>query len=488
MKNSTFFKLFLSTVLFLGVTIIMNAQLQNTNWYFGNQTGLNFNDGTQPATIITNNIMSSNGGTAAVSDEFGNLLFYTDGITIWNKFNMVIYNGFGLYGSTSVSQSVIIVPKPNDPNLYYIFTNQGQQLFTKGLRYSLVDLIGIYGIHVETFVKNVPLLSRASEKLTAVYNPIDNSYWVVSFAPSTDPNVSDTFYSYKVDFTGVNLRAQSSFTFPFTPNVQFSGGQMKISQDGTALAMAHNTIDVDARYGIQNYTSLFTFDFDLITGEVTAMNSSFICNQFNYYGIEFSPDGNLLYVTGTHKMSDSNVFPVIEEEMGTLYQIPFRSQTQENMGTTLYEGLDPIYALQLGIDGKIYAVNSSGNLGIINNANTEGFGANYEHERIDLNGKATRELPQFIPMVIFDLIPEQKSYTILSNPFKTSLNIQFNKMDIFKLKLYNSYGVKMKEIDYDIFYDGQITSLKTTELLSGVYFLNIKDSNNKQYYETLIKN
>ena len=510
MKNSTTIKYVLSTILFFALIFSTSAQLQNANWYFGNNIGLNFNDGTTAPTIltgatlspaltnvgtITNRPINTDGGVATASDASGNLLFYTDGITVWNKNHAIMNNGTGLFGSKTVSQSVVILPIPNqsdssqDPLEYYIFTNQGAETGSHGLSYTKVDMNFNAGLgQVKTNIKNIQLLPVASEKMTVAFNPTNNSYWLVSFAPSSDPAVSDTFYSYLVTGTHVNLMSQSTFTFPFMPNNAYTGGQMKISPDGSSLAMAHNTIDRHERYGIRNYTSLFTFEFDMFTGDVYLFTSEYLPNDVTFYGIEFSPDSNLLYVTGTHIMSDQNIYPVHEIETSKLYQLPYRNLTQESCMKVLYEGHDPIYGLQSGIDGKIYTVNSSGNLGVINNPNVEGEWAIYEHERIDLNGKATRELPQGIPIGTLDIIFEQKVYSILSNPFQDELKIKFHATDVFKLKLYHANGRKIKEGEFDITVEDQIIKCDTENLQSGIYYIIIKDqTKNKFYFETVIK-
>lgn len=489
MKNSTTLSFLLSIFLVLALILTTSAQLQNTNWYFGNQTGLNFNDGTLPPTILNNGVMSTQGGTAVVSDEEGNLLFYTNSVNVWNKNHQIMKDGAGLYGSTTVSQSVVVIQKPFDAIKYYIITNQGQEVGSHGLSYSYLVMSAENNLgNVDVGQKNVQLLPYASEKLTAVFNPNDDSYWVISFGPSTDPNVSDTFYTFKVDENGINLAYQSTFAFPFEPNTDYTGGQMKISPDGTSLALAHNTISRDDRYGILNYTSLFRFEFDMYSGEVYSMNSQFICNDVSVYGIEFSPDSSLLYVTSTHTLNN-NVYPLLESEFGTLYQINYRNQTQSNFGNILYEGLDPIYGLQLGIDGKIYAVNSSGNLGVINNPNVEGFGANYQHERIDLSGLAEKDLPQLMPYNTGSIIFEQKVYSVLSNPFDESLNTEFYITASYELKLYNIYGTMVKFREVEITSINQRISIDAENLSDGVYILTVQtqDFNNEIENTTVIK-
>ena len=333
MKNKTTLNFLISTVLFLGMILTMQSQLQNANWHLGNQVFLNFNDGTQLPTINTNATTLSvnytnlqNNGGSTVSDESGNLLFYTDGVNVWNRSHTLPIDGTDLSGCTSVSQSVLIVPNPANAEEYYIFTNQGSITGSLGLNYSMVSTNSTVadGTVIRT-TRNTNLLPIASEKMTTVLNPNDNSYWVVAFAPSTNARISDTFYAYKIDRTGVNLINQSTFNFAFAPNTQFSGGQMKISPDLSTLAMAHNTIVSHERYGIQNYTSLFSFDFDILTGVVSSLNQEFVANDLNFYGIEFSPDSNLLYATGTHTLSDQSVYPVHEIEVGRLYQIPYKN-------------------------------------------------------------------------------------------------------------------------------------------------------------------
>jgi len=135
MKKPTSSNFVLSTIIFFVLTLSINAQLQNANWYFGNQAGLNFNDGTAAPTALMNSGMNTVEGCASVSDDNGNLLFYTNGIDVW-KNNHQTVSGSSMYGSVSVSQSVIIVPVSGSGRNFYIFTNQGQESGLNGLSYS----------------------------------------------------------------------------------------------------------------------------------------------------------------------------------------------------------------------------------------------------------------------------------------------------------------------------------------------------------------
>ena len=187
MKKITLFKYLLSAILLLGFLPNMIAQQQNANWYFGNQAGINFNDGTATPTLLTDGAMNAPAGCTTVSDDAGSLLFYTNGVTVWNKNHVPMSNG-NLKGDVAVSQSVVIIPNPANAAQYYVFSNSAENMGNPGLRYSVVDMTLEGGLgDVDSMVKDVSLLTNCSEKMTAIINPYDNSYWLVAFGPSSDP-------------------------------------------------------------------------------------------------------------------------------------------------------------------------------------------------------------------------------------------------------------------------------------------------------------
>src|ERR1043165_1653453 len=97
-------------MLVLVVLIISNkllCQPQTNNWFFTGNNGLNFSSG-NPVNITGGQITVME-GASAVSDKNGQLLFYTDGIKVWNKNHAIMPNGQGLAGGWgSSTQSSII--------------------------------------------------------------------------------------------------------------------------------------------------------------------------------------------------------------------------------------------------------------------------------------------------------------------------------------------------------------------------------------------
>jgi len=113
------------------------SQNEATKWYFGYHAGLDFM--TNPPTIITTGTLYTTEGCASIADAAGNTLFYTDGITVYNKNNLMMANGDTLFGDGSTTQSGIIVKQPGNTNIYYVFT-QDDVGGPNGFCYSIVDM------------------------------------------------------------------------------------------------------------------------------------------------------------------------------------------------------------------------------------------------------------------------------------------------------------------------------------------------------------
>src|SRR5690348_6358610 len=95
---------------------VVAGQKESNIWYFGDRAGLSFNTATP--TVLTNSAMNTDEGCATVCDASGNLLFYTDGRTVYTKNHGTMNNGTGLLGALSTSQSATIVPSPGNASQF----------------------------------------------------------------------------------------------------------------------------------------------------------------------------------------------------------------------------------------------------------------------------------------------------------------------------------------------------------------------------------
>src|SRR5688572_18290741 len=109
-------------LLVLAAVFTSLAQKEGYVWYFGGNAGLNF--ATSPPTVLTNGAVNTAEGSASISNSAGNILFYSDGVTVYNQNHTVMANGNGLLGNFSTTQSAIIVKQPGSSSKYYIFTQQ----------------------------------------------------------------------------------------------------------------------------------------------------------------------------------------------------------------------------------------------------------------------------------------------------------------------------------------------------------------------------
>jgi len=400
------------------ISILGYSQAEASHWYFGNGAGLIFDvsTGTVTSTAAASSTINTNEGCSSISDFNGNLLFYTDGRNVWDKNHNIMSNadynsGTGLMGDPSSTSSGLIVPKPGDPNQYYIFTvdephhqnafafpNQGpaeadgsstneydsgggvpdaDDGFNNGFAYSLVDLTLNNGNgNVVSAEKNIQLVTynpneqdeesyKCSEKITAVEHSDKQSYWVLT-------QFIDNFYAFRVDATGVNTTPVVTNIIPL---INYEGyrrnaiGYMKASPDGSRIAVCHRQ-NGDQPGGFSNNTgSVWIYDFDNTTGILS--NPINLLPNFGPYSVEFSPDSSKLYVSGSNSVT----------------QFDLNTSDPVTTDFMVYSGLNFIGALQLGPDGKIYVANSEDpqSLDVINDPNTYGIGADYVPYQVQLS-------------------------------------------------------------------------------------------------------
>jgi hypothetical protein len=408
-----------------------------TNWYFGSNAGITFNSGSPVA--LTNGVLNTTEGVATISDNSGNLLFYTDGVTVYHRFHGVMTNGFGLFGDMSSTQSSIIVQKPDEPNIYYIFTSDND-VGPNGICYSTVDMsIGLG----EVISKNIQLKTPSCEKLCAVRHCNNQDVWVISHDWG-----NNTFTAWLVNSSGVGTSTSwSNAGAIINGAAQSAYGQLKASPDGRKLAACYYGT---ATTGI-NKVELY--DFNPATGFVT--NGVTLHNQLGLYGVEFSPDGKVLYA-GTNQglLLQWNLCA------GTLAQVQASRVQISNAGPF-------IGSIQKGPDGKIYVARNNTSLSVINNPNVVGLGCNYSDLSVPLAGRSSRMgLPNFASFYV------QPQFT-LPNP-----TIVCNTVN-FSLPIAQSTGCLTQNTQYTYlwnFGDGQTSTEQNPThiyLLSGAYNVSV---------------
>ncbi|WP_299439846.1 T9SS type B sorting domain-containing protein [uncultured Aquimarina sp.] len=421
---------YVSIVLLFLLGSSLYAQGEANNWYFGQNAGINFS--TTPPTPLTDGRINTLEGCTTISDATGGLLFYTDGSTIYTRNHGVMQNGTDLRGDTSSTSSALIVPQPNTPNIYIVFTVDEPHHFNAdnnsstsdgdgvndGLLYSIVDmsLDGGNGA-VVSGQKNIPLVTydtsdtqeslyRCSEKITAVKSDDCDSFWVIT-------HFIDTYYAFSVDQTGVNatpITSQVGVTVPISGYRRNALGYLKASPEGDKLAVVH--------FGLTNVTGgdgpgkVLFYDFDNNTGIVS--NEIELYDGDAPYGIEFSQNGERLYTTvGIGDGGQGNGFLMQFDLTLPNNQIAASGTRIANENGQDSSGFSA-GALQLGPDGRIYRAlynfsSGFGNyLGVIENP--EEVAANIVYSdtgllvNVDGNRGSRIGLPPFIQSIFAQTI------------------------------------------------------------------------------------
>jgi gliding motility-associated-like protein len=421
------------------------SQKEANIWYFGYKIGLDFSqsppalllDGQIAEEGVTNSHMES---SASISDANGKLLFYTNGMTVWNRLHEVMPNGTDLFGESTTTQT-LIVPKPGSTTLYYIFTAspQGDHEFfpveRRGFRYSVIDMSEDSGLG-DVIEKNTLLSVSTTEKMAATRHVNGTDVWVAMHEWN-----NNVFRSYLITEEGINPNPVYSQTGaihsgPSTENTGNAIGQMKISPDGEKLALV---LYIDR--------VLEVFDFNPTNGAIMSIGSVSFEEEIGLlYGLEFSPSSRYLYATN---------------RLCHVFQLDLHAglSREKVVKISRTPPCDSPAQLQLAPDGKIYiAQYSRPAIGAIHLPEVKGEGCEYEARAINIPLEYSRPCGQGLPNFISSYFLNTELYPLrpyfdmpnVFTPNDDGYNDRFVPMVNYniaswKLIVYNRWGLPVFE-------------------------------------------
>ena len=373
-----------------------NAQKRNNIWAFGNNIGLNFN--TDPVTPF---ISKSNGKTppyyvSSICDKNGNLLFYTDGLTVWNGNNFALpkYKDWWPWFKNVIP---LITPYVSNDSLYYLFgidelgPEEGNSY---KLQYLSIKMRNPGDMEEAVFPRPVSissyyttLLSNTSHVLAGTAHCNQKDTWITTHAPGA-------LYSFLITDSGVNpVPVISPVPASILPQRKLitKYGNIKFSANGEKLI-------------IPDSNKIVVFDFDNQTGKFSHPLVLSIPQDQTLEDLEISADGSKIYF-GSFEMPD----PDVPAEVHYLYQMDLDAGSAGQIENTLYKinsgdiavCMRSCYVLQrtmqLGPDGKIYIIRRDGitgpagtiaelgkTLDVINDPSKAGIDANYVESQVNL--------------------------------------------------------------------------------------------------------
>jgi gliding motility-associated-like protein len=351
------------------LAFLTSAQQEATVWYFGDYAGLDFGDGSPD--LLTNSAMYAGSGCAAISDQSGYVLFYTNGNTVWNRNHQQMPNGAGLNGSQLLNQNSLIVPRPLSDEIYYLFTINANY-DSVGLNYSIVDM-SLDNSYGDVSEKNQLLAKGLLEKITGARHCNGKDIWIVGH------DHLDGYYSFLLSSDSLSKQPVKSNT---GNNAKGDIGYLKMSPASNHIAMPLNNENL--------LVELCRFQNK--SGEVfSPLKIYAIDNTVYAYGLEYSADGNFLYISTGGKSYK-------------VWQYDIRYKTEEelnNSAVLIAEGNH--FAMQLAPDGRMYMAKENRDyLSVIEKPNSKGTDCNYNEFGVGLDGRnSLMGLPNFLPFYFY---------------------------------------------------------------------------------------
>jgi len=339
--------LFISSVAF--------GQGEGNMWTFGEGAGMDFNSGS-PVSFSSSTTGSE--GSATVSDADGNLLFYSNGKSAWNRTHSMMPGASSLIPTypSSTTQACAIVPAPGSDSLFYIFSLEDIGVTEGGLYYSIVDMSLDGGMgDVIASETGVFITDDLCEKMTVVEGACEN-VWLIVHSRS-----ANEYYSYEITEDGISAPVVSTIgTGDYEAGYEV--GVIKVSPDKTKMAAALYGYPLGGDNGAEIY------DFDLNTGIISnrqiLIDGASEFYEGYYYGASFSPDNSKIYFSSGTQLVQFDL------SLSTLPAI---------IASGTYIASVGFGDMKIAPDGKIYVARTFGtDIAAINSPNLAGTACDYD--------------------------------------------------------------------------------------------------------------
>ena len=389
------------SIAFIFINLDVLAQKHDYVWLFGKDsqtdtsfagTVIDFNS-SPPDIYYEFRDMNFNITNASICNADGQLLFYTNGIKVFNWQNEIMENGEGLnpgeYADNNqdrgyvLEQGAMALPVPNSDSLFYLihvdknYPVGNHSFHSKRVYFSLIDMIQNNGSG-KVLSKNVLIFEdflRAGH-ITATRHANGRDWWIILKKYS-----SNEYYFLLVGPSGISLKGIQQIGEPISSN---SIGQTVFSPDGTKYAR----LNLVGSLGDDAYISIF--DFDRCTGELSEpLHFTYVDSAWSG-GVAISPNSRFLYVSSFKNVYQYDLWAE---------DIPASKDT-----VAVWDGfmVPPVFAttfflMQLGPDGKIY-INSNNAvpyLHVINNPDLPGDSCDVCQHCVALPSWNSFSLPNF---------------------------------------------------------------------------------------------
>lgn len=211
-----------------------STRLNRANWFFSDYCGINFN--TIPASPIYNpNMYKGYEATVSMSDNKGNLLFYTNCINFWNSNHAQVNSITPFFNVTfpnngSSTPGVIAIPYPQDSSSYILISSPHTAMDYDSVYYAVYN-VNTNVLGPKRGFKHPSLPNKFAEPLTVVPHCNGRDFWVIC-RPYYNIANSNRAYSILVTPAGPGQIDKVVISNSITPA---ACGQFKSNRAGTRL-------------------------------------------------------------------------------------------------------------------------------------------------------------------------------------------------------------------------------------------------------------
>jgi PKD repeat protein len=377
------------------------------------------------------------GGTS-ISDEIGNLQFYTNGFTVANKQHQLLENGDSLnlpedyynnyVGGSIVPQATISLPDPANTQQYYllhinsdnVLTPQEYTLYGSHLFYSKIDMAQNNGLGKMVEKNQLALAdSITAGALTAVKHANGRDWWVLVFK-----FWSKKYYRILVSENGVEVLGQQQIDVRIQKG-QF--GQFVFSPDGSKFA------STSTAWGQQQRHWIDIFDFDRCSGLLSNRKRVYCSKRYenngvptsdHAQGLAFSPNSRFLYLYLFNKAYQVDTWPTNAQQ--TLSLLGNYDGFSIIPTPNSYPFLTVFGLSQLAPDGRIYVntAHPTPYFHITERPNNQGITAKFTQHSLELPGYNNGHIPNHPNYRLgplegsgCDTLGIEKTISILAHPY-----------------------------------------------------------------------
>jgi outer membrane protein OmpA-like peptidoglycan-associated protein len=416
--KSIFMKL---TTLFIFLGLFAIGQSSPNKWYFGYQSGLNFSKGDNPYVIkgetgetkqkgIQNEWMTvENELSTVMSDDKGEVLFYSDGSRIWDNH---YHEAEVLLQSSNSHAQILSVKTPNKDDEYLLIHPRGSVNNVTGWDFTQITVGENERINVIQS-NNALLVGNYMQAATIVPHCNGIDYWAVFHGAGLKSRQS--YESVLIDSSLTFKKVVSKGTYALSVSKGKHGflyksiGIMNVNHKHNQLATTF------FKNGTNGVCEIVNFNNKTGVVDATFAQINNFSDPDDVYGVAFSPNDSLLYITECEgeKLNQYEIYYQYESQINASRKLLHHGhQTNARFGQ-IQEGPNKRLYIPMDFQGRAYELGCNF-IGEIEFPNRLGENAKWRPEQICIPVEYKMHLGLGLPSLpIYHIeCPQEKIITI----------------------------------------------------------------------------